>query len=135
MDRIERLGGAVAALESGYIQREIQEAAVRYQREIDQGQRVIVGVNSFQVPEERSPAIFRVDPRVQQTQIALLQGYRKDRDQAKAEKALADLRDAAQGADNLMEPILAAVKAFATTGEICGAMREVFGEYRPPTAI
>ena len=135
MDRIGRMGGAVAAIEGGYIQREIQEAAVRYQREIDEGQRVIVGVNRFQIPEERSPAIFRVDPRVQQTQIALLQGYRKERDQAKAEKALAHLRDAAQGTEDLMEPILAAVKAYATTGEICGTMRQVFGEYRPPTAI
>ena len=135
MDRIAQMGGAVAAIESGYVQREIQEAAVRYQQDVDDGNRVIVGVNRFQIEEDRSPSIFRVDPKVQGTQIALLQKYRSERDTEKTTKALADLRDAARGADNLMGPILAAVKAYATTGEICGTLREVFGEYRPPTAI
>ena len=135
MDKIAKMGGAVSAIESGYVQREIQEAAVRYQQEIDDGERVIVGVNRFQIEEDRSPAIFRVDPKVQETQIAQLKKYRKVRTDASVSRALADLRHAAGGTVNLMEPILAAVKAYATTGEICGTLKEVFGEYRPPTAI
>ncbi|MBI2886015.1 MAG: methylmalonyl-CoA mutase family protein [Chloroflexi bacterium] len=135
LERIAQMGGAVAALESGYIQREIQEAAVRYQQEIEEGSRIIVGVNRFQIAEERSPAIFRVDPRVTQTQVERLRRYRKERDQGAALRALAELKDVACGADNLMPPILAAVKAYATLGEICGAMREVFGDYHPPTVI
>ncbi len=135
MDKIAKMGGAVSAIESGYVQREIQEAAVRYQQEIDDGERVIVGVNRFQIEEARAPAIFRVNPKVQETQITQLKKYRHTRKEASVSRALADLCNAAGGADNLMEPILAAVKAYATTGEICGTLKEVFGEYRPPTAI
>jgi methylmalonyl-CoA mutase N-terminal domain/subunit len=135
MDRIEDMGGAVAAIESGYMQTEIQEAAVRYQQEIERGERVIVGVNKFTEGGDQPPTIFRVNTEVRDQQVRKLQQLRRERDQAAVEASLRRLREAAQGTENLMPPILDAVKAYATLGEICGVLREVFGDYRAPTAV
>ncbi len=135
INRIEDMGGSVSAIESGYMQTEIQEAAVEQQRAIESGARVVVGVNKFKSDEEPEPTIFRMNHEVAQAQIVRLKRVRAERDSAASGKALARLREAAQGDDNLMPAILDAVKAYATLGEICGELRTVWGEYRPPTVV
>jgi methylmalonyl-CoA mutase N-terminal domain/subunit len=135
IDRIEDMGGAVAAIEAGYMQREIQEAAVRQQHAVESGERVIVGVNKFQDNEDAPKTIFRVNTELVTTQLERLRKLRAGRDTAAAEAAVARLADAAKGEANLMPPILEAVRAYATLGEICGALRRVWGEYVPPTAV
>ncbi len=135
LDKVEDMGGAVAAIESGYMQQEIQEAAVRQQQEIEAGRRVVVGVNKFQNDEEAPQTIFRVNTEVADTQLQRLTALRKERNSAAAEAALAELRETASGDGNLMPSILDAVKAYATLGEICGELRTVFGEYRAATAV
>jgi methylmalonyl-CoA mutase N-terminal domain/subunit len=130
LDKIDQMGGAVAAIEKGYIQKEIQESAYRYQREIEKGERIVVGLNKFQVKEEEKPKdLLKVDPSVADRQIARLQELKSTRDHAQVQQALAELKTAAEGDANLMPPILKAVKALATLGEICDTLRAVFGEY------
>ena len=128
--RIDEMGGAPAAIEKGYIQREIQESAYRYQREIEESERVVVGVNRFQVEEEKPTNLLRVDPAVRVSQVERLKQLRSERDSGKVEKSLAALKRAAEGDANVMPPIIDAVKAYATLGEICDVMRGVFGEYQ-----
>jgi methylmalonyl-CoA mutase N-terminal domain/subunit len=135
LDEIERMGGAVAAIESGWMQQEIQNAAYAYQQEVESGRRIVVGVNRYQTEGEEPKLIFRVDPSLAEAQCERLRRLRAERDEAAVRRALAELRAAAAGSDNLMPPILAAVKAYATLGEICGTLRDVFGDYRAPTAI
>jgi methylmalonyl-CoA mutase N-terminal domain/subunit len=135
IDRIEDMGGAVAAIESGYMQAEIQEAAVTQQREIESGKRVVVGVNRFRSDEEPEPVIFRMNMELARSQVERLQRVRAGRDSAAAQAALTRLRETARGTDNLMPAILDAVRAYATLGEICGELRSVWGEYRPPTVV
>jgi methylmalonyl-CoA mutase N-terminal domain/subunit len=135
MDRVEDMGGAVAAIESGYMQTEIQEAAVRQQQEIEAGERVVVGVNRFRSGEEPEPVIFRVNVEAAQEQVRRLRQVRAERDGGAVEAALRRLGEAARGTDNLMPAILEAVRAYATLGEICGELRGVWGEYRAPTVV
>ncbi len=131
--RIEALGGVIPALEAGFIQREIAEAAFRYQQEIDQGERIIVGVNDYVADEPLAIPILEMDPRGYERQIARLHQVRSERDNGAAEAALRRLTDAARdGVTNLMVPILEAVNAYATLGEITGVFRRVFGEYQEP---
>ena len=135
IDRVEDVGGAVAAIESGYVQSEIQEASVAFQREIESGERVVVGVNRYVDEEEDATPIFRPNTAVIGAQLERLARVRAERDGAAAEASLARLREAARGDGPLMEPILDAVRAYATLGEMCGALREEWGEYTPPTAV
>jgi methylmalonyl-CoA mutase N-terminal domain/subunit len=135
IDRIEDMGGAVAAIESGYMQTEIQEAAVTQQREIESGKRVVVGVNRFRSDEEPEPVIFRMNTELARSQVERLHRVRAERDSAAARAALSRLRETARGTDNLMPAILDAVRAYATLGEICGELRTAWGEYRPPTVV
>ncbi len=140
LHRIEDMGGAVAAIESGYVQREIQESAYAHQMAVDEGRKIIVGVNRFAQTDEEPQMIFRVDPEAEQAQIRRLEEVRRQRDGGAVKAALARLEAACRdgvGPDsgNLMPPIIEAVKAYATVGEICGVMRSVFGDYRAPTAI
>jgi methylmalonyl-CoA mutase N-terminal domain/subunit len=141
LDRIEDMGGAIAAIESGYYQREIQEAAYAYQKAIDEGAKVIVGVNKFQQENEEPQIIFRVNPEAERAQHERLTRIRKERDQKVVDAALSRLEKVSRNADgsaeagNQMYPIVEAVKAYASVGEICGVMREVFGDYQPPTAV
>ena len=130
LDRIDRLGGTLAAIEAGVIQREIQDAAYRAQQAVDAGDTVVVGVNRF-VESDNSPRIevFRVDPEVEQRQIARLQAVRAGRSASEWQAAVAGVEAAARGGDNLMPPILHAVEARATVGELADALRRVFGEY------
>ncbi|MBM3139236.1 MAG: methylmalonyl-CoA mutase [Candidatus Rokubacteria bacterium] len=135
MDRIEDIGGAVAAIESGYMQSEIQEAAVRHQREVEACERIVVGVNEYADEHEQVTPIFRPNLEVVAAQAARLKQVRARRDQAAVDVSLRRLREAARGDENLMEPILEAVGAYATLGEMCGVLREEWGEYTPPTAV
>jgi len=127
---IDEMGGAVAAIEQGYIQREIQDSAYTYQREIEKEERIVVGLNRFQVEEEKPTNLLRVDPAVRIAQIERLKELRSERDNNKVTNCLSILKQGAKGNDNLMPLILEAVKAYATLGEICNTLREVFGEYQ-----
>jgi len=133
IERIDQLGGAVAAIEKGYIQREIVESAYRYQREIERKERVIVGVNEF-ITEERTPIeILKIDPEIEKKLIERINSIRKMRNQLKVREALDKLRKAAEHDENLMPVILECVKQYATLGEICDTLREIYGEYKAPT--
>jgi methylmalonyl-CoA mutase N-terminal domain/subunit len=127
--KIDEMGGAVRAVETGFIEEEIQDAAYSFQKDIESGDRVIVGVNRFQIEEKLPSGLLRVDPAVRERQIEQLEAVRQRRDSSAVRGALASLKEVAQGPDNLMPLILDAVKKEATLGEICDVLRSVFGEY------
>jgi methylmalonyl-CoA mutase N-terminal domain/subunit len=129
---IDRLGGLVSAIEAGFFQREIAEAAYIYQREIDDGRRTIVGVNDYVSGEPAAIPILAMDPQGYDRQVARLQRVRAERDNHVVRQALHRLADAARDSVNLMPPILECVAAYATLGEISDVFREVFGEYHEP---
>ncbi|MDD4601431.1 Methylmalonyl-CoA mutase [bioreactor metagenome] len=134
--KIDDIGGAVVAIEQGYIQKEIQDSAYKWQMEVEKGDRIIVGVNKFQIEEKPVEGLLRVDASVGELQKKKLADLRAKRDNAAVTKALGDLRKACQDDNvNLMPFILDAVKTYATLGEICGVMREVFGEYQPHATL
>jgi methylmalonyl-CoA mutase N-terminal domain/subunit len=135
LERIDRMGGALGAIESGFIQREIQESAYRHQQAVESGERIVVGVNRFQVREERHLRALRIDESVQRAQAQRLKQLRVERDSSAVTRALRELEVAAAGDDNLMPYILQAVEAYATLGEICAVLRRVFGEHRPAVGI
>ena len=130
LDEIDERGGMRKAVESGWVQDQIQNVAFERQREIETGERVIVGVNEYTVDEDPKEDIEEVSEAEQRRQRERVQRLREERDGEAVEAALGALRDAAEGDENLMPHIVDAVKVYATTGEICDAMREVFGEYR-----
>ncbi len=133
IETIDTLGGALKAIEQGFIQREIQESAYRWQRAVDQADKIVVGVNRFQVSEEPELHLLRVDPSVGERQAARLRGLKERRDNQAVSHALTRLEAAARSDDNLMPNILDAVERYATLAEICNVMREVFGEYQAST--
>ena len=133
--KIDKMGGAPAAIEKGFIQKEIQSSAYRYQREVEDEDRIVVGVNRFRVQEERPVNILKVDPGVQMAQLEKLRNLRSERDNEKVAERLANLKSVARADGNVMPPILEAVKAYATLGEICDVLREVFGEYQPSSTF
>ncbi len=136
LEAIEATGGAVEAIERGYMQRAIQEEAYAHQQEVEAGTRVVVGVNRFQDEGKPHPLqLYRADPEAENAQVKSLEILRRERDHRAVTAALGYLREAALGEENLMPPILRAVKAYATVGEICGVFREVFGEYKSPTGL
>jgi methylmalonyl-CoA mutase, N-terminal domain len=128
IEKVDALGGSVRAIETGYIQREIEEAAYRYQCELEDEKRIVVGVNRFQQAEEQHPAILRVDPELGRRQAAQVAALRERRDNVAVGSALAALDEAARGTENLLPRILAAVEALATLGEISDTLRATFGE-------
>lgn len=128
--KIDEIGGAVAAIEKGFIQQEIQASAYHYQKEIENDDRVVVGVNKFTMSADQPIDLLKMDPAVSRRQVERLKEVRLSRNQGKVAEALQELRRAAQGDENLMPYILTAVKAYATLGEICGVLRDVFGEYK-----
>jgi methylmalonyl-CoA mutase N-terminal domain/subunit len=130
IEKIEAMGGAIKAIESGYVQGEIAESAYQYQKEIETKKRIIVGMNQFQIEEEPLKDILRIRPEVEQYQKEKLSTVKKERDNAKVKETLAVLKKAAWGTDNVVPPILEAVRAYATLGEISDTLREVFGEYK-----
>jgi methylmalonyl-CoA mutase N-terminal domain/subunit len=130
-EQIERLGGVVAAVEQNFMQREIAEASFRYQAEVERGERVVVGVNRYQLADEQPPEILRIDPALEQKQVARVQAVRAGRDGTAVEQTLARLREsAAQENRNLMPAIMDCARAYATLGEMCDALREVWGTWR-----
>jgi len=127
---IDEMGGALAAIESGYIQREIQESAWRFQQQVESGERIIVGVNKFTTAEEIEVPVQRVDRVAQLRQVERVRDLRRRRDNRRVEAALARLEEVARSNENTMPAILECVEAYATIGEICRVLRKVFGEYR-----
>ena len=133
--KIDEMGGAPAAIEKGFIQREIQDSAYRYQQEIEKQDRIVVGMNRFQIQEEKPTNLLRVNPAVRISQMDKIQTLKSERAVRKVEESLAGLKKAAEGEDNLMPPIIDAVKAYATLGEICDVLRNIFGEYRQVSTL
>jgi methylmalonyl-CoA mutase N-terminal domain/subunit len=132
IDRIDELGGMIRAIEVGYPQKEIAEAAWVYQRQIDRGEKTVVGVNRYQVPEEHPPELLRVPLEVEARQADRVRRVKRERDATAACAALDRVREAARSGENLMPPLVAAVKARCTLGEIADLYREAFGQYRDP---
>jgi len=130
LGRIDAVGGTLAAIENGFIQAEIQNAAYEFQKSIERGETVVVGVNRFRQEDETPPVTFRMDPELERTQVERLRELRSSRSKDAVEDRLNALEQAARGSDNLMPRILAACEAYATVGEISGRLRQVFGEYR-----
>ena len=135
LGKIEMLGGMLKAIERGFVQQEIQNAAYEYQQAVDLGDAVVVGVNRFEVEEEKAIPIQKIDPGLEAKQIERVQALRARRDAGPWKATLKGVEDAAQSGANLMPRILAAVEAYATVGEISDAMRRVFGEYKEAVVI
>jgi len=131
MDRVEDMGGAVAAIERGFQKSEIEGAAYHVAREIDEGQRVIVGVNRFTTEDEEPYQPLRVDPSIEAGQAEKLARLKERRDKAAFARGIAAVKSAAEGADNVLYPLRDALRADATLGEVCDALRDVWGEYQP----
>ena len=131
-DRVEQLGGVIPAIEKGFFQREIAHAAYKYQKEIDEHKRIIVGVNKYQLDEPIDIPILKMDEKGEERQINRLKKLRKERNNQKVERNLERLRKAAEGDENLMPYILDCVHSYATLGETCQVLRDVFGEYEEP---
>ena len=131
IEKIDGLGGAVAAIEAGYQMDEIEQAAYEYAKSIDDGERVIVGVNRFALDVEPEPAVFPIDPELQANQIARVKRFKADRDQVGVEARLEALRATAKGTASVMPPMRDALSAGATLGEVSDALRDVFGIHRP----
>ncbi|BCJ85844.1 acyl-CoA mutase large subunit family protein [Effusibacillus dendaii] len=131
IEKIDEMGGAVTAIEQGYMQREIQQASYRTQMAIESGEDVVVGMNKFTIENEPQPELLRVNPALGKIQAERLAKLRSERNNEEVQTKLQALKTAAEGQDNLMPYILDAVRVYATTGEICDVMRSVFGEYRP----
>ncbi len=127
---VDALGGAVAAIEKGYIQGEIQSAAYQFQKAVEEERQIVVGVNKFKTDEPEAPKPFRVDPELERRQIQRLREVRASRSAGAVSLALSDLQNAARGTENLMPRIFECCRALATVGEISDALRKIFGEYR-----
>jgi methylmalonyl-CoA mutase, N-terminal domain len=130
--KVDELGGAVAAIEQGFQKAEIERSAYRIAREIDAGERVVVGVNKFTVAAEEPYQPLRVDPAIEHAQAARLAALRESRDAAEWGRRIGDLRRAASATGNILYPLRAALRARATVGEVCDALRDVWGVYKPP---
>ncbi len=135
IQKIDAMGGVLRAIEAGYVQREIQQAAYEYQRGIESGERVVVGVNRYATEESAAPPLLRIDPEIEGAQVDRLRKLRARRDAARVAAALKNVEETAGSERNLMPAILEAVKAYATVGEISDAMRRVFGEYQESVVI
>ncbi|NLY73224.1 MAG: methylmalonyl-CoA mutase family protein [Tissierellia bacterium] len=133
--RIDEIGGAAKAIDEGYIQREIMDAAYNYQKDVEDGEAIVVGVNKYQIEEETPQNLLRVDPIVGENQKKKLRALKESRDQAAVDKALLELKKVAQSDENIMPAILAAVKTYASLGEITDVLREVFGEYKQAVIV
>jgi methylmalonyl-CoA mutase N-terminal domain/subunit len=129
------MGGMLKAIERGFVQQEIQNAAYEYQQAVDDGEAIVVGVNRFELEEEKPIPIQKIDPALEPKQIERVRALRARRDAAAWKNALSSVEDAASSGENVMPRILAAVEAYATVGEIADAMRRVFGEYREAVVV
>jgi len=132
IDKIDNMGGMLTAIDKGFPQMEIADAAYHYQRQIDKGEKVMVGVNKYVIKEKAPPEILRIDEEVEEKQIARLQKVKKERDNRRVVQILSDLRAASRTDKNLMPYVIEAVREYTTEQEICDVWRDVFGEYRDP---
>ena len=135
IERIDQVGGSLKAIEAGFYQREIQDSAYRYQKEVEEGERVIVGVNKFATEEKPPFQLLAIDPRVEKEQTERLRRLREERDSKLVNRSLQEVENAARGEQNLIPAILQAVESYATLGEISDCLRKVFGVYQEPTII
>ncbi len=135
LEKIDGIGGMLRAIELGYVQREIQESAFRYQRAIESKDAIVVGINRYRTEDESPVTILRVDPAVERSQVERLRALRERRDSMAADKALDKLEEAARGTENLLPRILDCVEAYATVGEISNRLRKVWGEYREAATV
>jgi methylmalonyl-CoA mutase N-terminal domain/subunit len=135
ISRIDAMGGMLRAIETGYVQQEIQESAYEYQQAIERDEQIVVGVNRYKAEQERPIPTLRIDPEIERTQVARLDALRARRDSAKSRAALVEVERRARENENLMPAILSAVDAYATVGEISDALRRAFGEYRESVVI
>ncbi|GAB4412790.1 MAG: methylmalonyl-CoA mutase family protein [Anaerolineae bacterium] len=135
LDKIEALGGAVRCIENGFYHRELSEAAYRYQRQLETNGRILVGLNAFQSQAEEKIPVFKGNPETEQRQIERVQALRRRRDNTQVQQSLADLVAAARANENLMPALIESVKTYATLGEICEALRGVYGTYKPSQVI
>ena len=135
IEKIDSLGGMLRAIETGFVQGEIQKAAYEFQRAVEKKDQIVVGVNEFVAEEQRAIPTLRIDPQIERDQIARVQALRTKRDATRTAAALAELQRRAATNDNLLPAILAAVEAYATVGEISDALRRVFGEYQESVVI
>jgi len=133
--KIDALGGLFRAIETGFVQQEIQKAAYDYQKAVESGEQVVVGVNRFTAKEEKSLPTLQIDPAIEQEQVARVKAVRARRDNAKINAALAEVERRARETANLMPAILTAVEAYATVGEISDSLRRAFGEYQETVVI
>jgi methylmalonyl-CoA mutase N-terminal domain/subunit len=131
LKRIDDMGGAVEAIENGWMKKEIEEAAYRISQGVESGDRPVVGVNRYVADKEEPVEIYRLDPELERRQIERTQKVRAERDQAAVDAALKQLSEAAKGNDNLLYPMREALAAYATLGEVSDVLREEFGEYEP----
>ena len=132
--RIDALGGALAAIEAGYPQGEVEAAAYAHQRAVESGARVVVGVNAFTAESEEPPAVHKLDAQIEQRQVARVRALRQSRDGARASALLTQLEQAARVPEILMPLLIECVEHDVTLGEICHVLRSVWGEYRPKYA-
>jgi len=135
LDKIDEMGGALVAIERGYVQREIQESAYQYQKAIEEGDQIVVGVNAYQVEEQINLEQLKVDPSIEAAQHRQLREIRQRRNRKRVGELLASLEKAAQGTSNLVPLFITCVENDITLGEICGSLRKVWGEYQPPTWV
>jgi methylmalonyl-CoA mutase N-terminal domain/subunit len=133
IQKIDDMGGALAAIEAGYMQSEIQEAAFRYQKSLETGEQTVVGVNAFTVDETLDLEGLQVDPRIEQWQCENLIQVRRERDNVRVSELLGRLETAARGTENMLPLLIECVSQMITLGEICGVLRQVWGEYQAPS--
>jgi len=130
--RIDEMGGMVKAIETGYPQREIAEAAFNYQRQLEQGIKIVVGVNKYTIPEEIKIETLKIDPAMEEMQIQRVRKMKRERNSVAVREALARVAEACRSGENLMEPICEAVRRDGTVGEVCDVFRTEFGIYTDP---
>ena len=135
IEKIDRMGGMLKAIENGFPQREIQEAAYVYQRAVETGDAIVVGVNKFQIQEDKTIPILKVDEQIERNQIESVCAVRQKRDAAKAENALVKLEEAARTNENMLPRILDCVESYVTVGEISHRLRKIWGEYREAVTV
>jgi methylmalonyl-CoA mutase N-terminal domain/subunit len=135
INKIDSIGGMVAAIESGYVQTEIQKASYKFEKEVESGDRIIVGRNKFQVEEDEQPELLKIDIKVQEEQIKFLHKVKSERNNTEVELKLNELLKAAKGDSNLMPFIIDAARAYASVGEICNTLRAIYGEYKESVVI
>jgi methylmalonyl-CoA mutase N-terminal domain/subunit len=135
INEIDKMGGVLKAIEAGYIQKQIANSAYNYQRAVDSGEQVVVGVNKFTTEDEPEPETLEIGTEIEKKQIERLRKLKQERDNQKVNEVLSRVRDVVRSDQNIMPVLIEAVKAYATVGEISDALRDVFGEYREPNLL